>query len=286
VESPGPLGALPHAAAIEDALRVVPGVVGAHVVTDPAGTPHVLRLELAEAADEVAVARAVHRILRLQFGVGLDPARIEIVDGSTASPQVPAPRLRLIAGHRSHDDVADLLRGWDPGPGPRFDAEALASAARHPAGSSYDATVDLRAAEPAAPATSDLVGHLAIARLALVSDGDVVSATVTLVQDGRDHVGTAQGAPDPTSVQRTVASAALAAVSSGVPSAGRLDVDAVAVVPLAHAEVAVVQVVWLRPAGGERLTGASEVRDDAHQAVIRATLDAVNRRLAPYLAHR
>ena len=32
--------------------------------------------------------------------------------------------------------------------------------------------------------------------------------------------------------------------------------------------------------GSERLTGASEVRDDVRQAVIRATLDAVNRRLA------
>ena len=44
-------------------------------------------------------------------------------------------------------------------------------------------------------------------------------------------------------------------------------------------DVAVVQVECCRHLGTERLTGASEVRDDVHRAVIRATLDAVNRRL-------
>jgi hypothetical protein len=47
--------------------------------------------------------------------------------------------------------------------------------------------------------------------------------------------------------------------------------------------VAVVQVVWATVDASERLTGASEVRDDPRQAVIRATLDAVNRRIAPHL---
>jgi hypothetical protein len=40
-----------------------------------------------------------------------------------------------------------------------------------------------------------------------------------------------------------------------------------------------VQVECCRHLGPERLTGASEVRDDIHRAVVRATLDAVNRRL-------
>jgi hypothetical protein len=34
--------------------------------------------------------------------------------------------------------------------------------------------------------------------------------------------------------------------------------------------------------GSEKLTGVSAVREDARQAVIRATLDALNRRIDPY----
>jgi hypothetical protein len=37
-------------------------------------------------------------------------------------------------------------------------------------------------------------------------------------------------------------------------------------------------------AGSERLTGAAAVREDIRQAVIRATLDALNRRLEPLLS--
>jgi hypothetical protein len=40
-----------------------------------------------------------------------------------------------------------------------------------------------------------------------------------------------------------------------------------------------VQVECCAHIGSERLTGASEVRDDVQRAVVRATLDAVNRRL-------
>ena len=42
---------------------------------------------------------------------------------------------------------------------------------------------------------------------------------------------------------------------------------------------ALVAITMLSNAGGEKLTGAAVVREDARQAVIRATLDAVNRRV-------
>ena len=40
------------------------------------------------------------------------------------------------------------------------------------------------------------------------------------------------------------------------------------------------QVAWVGTEGSERLLGAAEVRGDVRQTVIRATLDAVNRRLS------
>ena len=47
--------------------------------------------------------------------------------------------------------------------------------------------------------------------------------------------------------------------------------------------VAVVALTLLSGRGTERLTGAAAVREDVRQAVIRATLDALNRRLETLL---
>lgn len=275
----------PSAESIEAALLVVPGVSAATVVCGDGGLPQVLRLTLAEGADEVGVARAAHRILRLQFGVGLDPARIEVVEVSTPARSVASPRLRLV-DDESAADVGELLDGLDPGPGPRFDPEALASAARHPAGASApsggagEGSGQLE--ERLNPDMDPDEPRLAIARLALVSDGLGVAATVTLEHGGSEQHGTAEGPASPAGVQRSVAIATLHAISSLV-DVGRLDVEEVSLAAVGSGFVAVVQVAWLWPDGAERLTGASEVRDDPHQAVIRATLDAVNRRIASHL---
>jgi hypothetical protein len=237
----------------------------------------------------VSVARASHRILRLQFGVGLDPTRIEVVEESTPNRSRSLPRLRLVDDEDAPGHDA-LLEHLDPGPGPRFDPQALASAARHPAGLSHDAheaegvdtgVVDGRAGQTSAPDVEE--PRLAIARLGLVSDGLGVTATVTLEHEGWERFGTAEGPASPAGVQRSVAIATLRAISSTIGDVGRLDVETVTLAPVGSGHVAVVQVAWLWPEGAERLTGASEVRDDAHQAVIRATLDAVNRRIAPHL---
>jgi hypothetical protein len=45
----------------------------------------------------------------------------------------------------------------------------------------------------------------------------------------------------------------------------------------------VVEVAMITKHGSERLTGVSSVREDARQAVIRATLNAINRRIETYL---
>ena len=52
-----------------------------------------------------------------------------------------------------------------------------------------------------------------------------------------------------------------------------------AVTPMGTERTVVVLLTLLTSRGGEVLTGAAAVRDDVRQAVIRATLDALNRRL-------
>ncbi|MBI1376662.1 MAG: hypothetical protein GC157_04155 [Frankiales bacterium] len=279
--TPATPAVLPDRAAVRAALEVVPGVLRADIVTDPQGGPGLLRLVLEPGHDEVAVARSVHRILRLQFGIGLDPARLEVVE--EAPPEAPAPRypsLRLV--DEAVVDIGgrldDLLLDLDDAPGDgRFHAEVLSSAARHPAGTSGQALGG--AAEPQGP---DLP-RLALVRLTVSADGLGVRASVTLARRGQVLTGTAEGASDSQAVLCTVTGATLAALRRLLGAEHRLDVDGVALTRVGESQVVVVQVVWSTPGGGERLTGASEVRDDPRQAVIRATLDAVNRRLAPHL---
>ena len=91
--------------------------------------------------------------------------------------------------------------------------------------------------------------------------------------------GSAESGSSDSAVLEAVALATLRAVASLHICEQSFAVTAVSVPHVGEADVAVVQVECCQHIGTERLTGASEVRDDVHRAVVRATLDAVNRRL-------
>ncbi len=269
--------ATPDPAAIEAAVQVLAGVSRATVVPGQRGGPEVLRVVLAPDVDAVDVARAAQRILRLQFGIDLEPDRLEIVERADEPPVIrlveqDADGTLLLGVEWDDVDVDALLAELDPGPGPRFLPEVLASASRHPAG--------LAVAEDDFSGPATAVRRVAVAELTLSADGLGVLAAVTLLHGGSAHVGEAEGAPTPAATARAVATATLRALDGIVPPGLRLDVDAVALAAVGDGTVAVVRVIWLTAEGAEHLTGSSEVRDDARHAVIRATLDAVNRRLS------
>ncbi len=287
-----PVATPPDAKQIEAALGVVPGVARAVVIPDETGGPGTLRLSLTPDGDEVVVARAVHRILRLQFGVGLEPGRIEVVEESLPEPpEVPSPRLRVV--DVSTDGSAELGMEMDAllasldadrGPGPRFRTDVLASAARHPAGAAAPSPTPAGDENELPVDDEDGAPRLAIARLTVTADGLGLEASVTLTRGDVEFSGTADGPSTHAAVHRIVAAATIAALADVLGSDHRVDVEAVSVTPMSEGTtVAVVQVVWATVEGSERLTGSSEVRDDPRQAVIRATLDAVNRRLVPHL---
>lgn len=278
----GAAAATPDPAAIEAAVAVVPGVSRATVIPGQRGGPEVLRVVLDDAVDPVDVARAAQRILRLQFGVALEPGRLEIVDADPPATTVirlveeDAEGTLLLGEEKDDVDLDALLVELDPGPGPRFLPEVLASAARHPAG----IAVLPDDAEPPIPPVPLPVRRVAVAELAMSADGLGVVATVTLVHGHAAHRGTAECLPTPAATHRAVATATLRALADLLSPDIRLEVDAVALAPVGDGTVAVVRVIWLTAEGAEHLTGSSEVGDDARHAVIRATLDAVNRRLS------
>jgi hypothetical protein len=123
----------------------------------------------------------------------------------------------------------------------------------------------------------------AIQRMHLVSSGLDISASVTLGFEDRSAVGEAQGTATQSGVQRAVALATLRAIESLVDGKARFDLDHLEVTQTGRDRTVVAGVTLVTPSGSERLTGAAVVREDVRQAVIRATLDGLNRRLGALL---
>jgi hypothetical protein len=252
------------------ALLGVPGVAAA-AVEPLGGGPGTLRLQLVSGADEVDVAGAVNRLLRSRFGLAVDADRVRVLEGSgpastglagTPVERTPAPVREPTAerpnGHRSRSEPPPA-----PAPAPEPAAEP----------------------EPApAPVPVSSSGRLLIERVQLVSAGLGVSVSVTLRSGDRAVVGEAEGAATALALNRTVAEATLRAVESVVGRDVRFFVEHVELAATGDERTALVVLSMLTDRVTQRLSGASVVREDVRQAVIRAVLAAVNRRVEPMLA--
>jgi hypothetical protein len=229
-------------AALVAALRTVEGVADAEVDPDEQGGLGTLRLGLVPGCDEAAVGARVSRVLREQFGLGVDADRVALV----APPEPPTPAAE---------------------PPPAAAAEQAATV-EHVSETRMVTLPQQRAgARPA------------IAKMHLVSSGLDVTATVTLASGERTAVGEARGLASSSGVHRAVAMATLRAVEQLVGGSARVELEHLEVTTMGTERTVVVLLTLLTAQGGESLTGAATVRDDVRQAVIRATLDALNRRL-------
>jgi hypothetical protein len=236
--------------ALVAALKAVHGVADADVDPDDAGGLGTLRLDLEAGVDETAVANQVSRVLREQFGLGVDADRVELVEVST-------PR-------DGHDEVSEPPSG----------ASAVPLAAEQPP--SVEHVAETRSLSVPVPRGAR---RPSIAKIHLVSQGLDVTASVTLAWGTRTAVGEAHGLASQSGVHRAVATATLRAVEELVGGTVRVELEHLEIASMGHERTVVVLLTLLTQQGSEPLTGAAAVRDDVRQAVIRATLDALNRRL-------
>ena len=278
-------------ATLLDALRAVPGVAAADLEPDDrpegAGT---LRLQLAPGADEIAVATSVNRVLREQFGLAVDAGRVQVVEESvplapaasaTASqsgPPEPARSPVLGAAPEPATPQRPTLTAVPPYPQTPSETslESARESAREPVGEDDEALTP-RLIESTRPP------RILIQRMQLVSAGLGVTTSVSLTWLGQAYSGECSAAATPTSVHRSVATATLRALEEVVGSEARFELEQLEINQLGPDRAVVVVVAMLTKLGSERLTGVSVVREDVRQAVIRATLDALNRRLESLL---
>ncbi|HVF04659.1 MAG TPA: hypothetical protein VNA20_07465 [Frankiaceae bacterium] len=141
------------------------------------------------------------------------------------------------------------------------------------------------AASPMAPVAAGAPpqSRPAIERMHVVSEGTDVAVSVTLGFGGRSFVGEAEGPATQPGVNRAVALATLRSVEGLVDARAKFELDHLEVTQTGDVRTAVAVVSMVTPGGSERLTGAALVREDVRQAVIRATLDGLNRRIAALL---
>jgi hypothetical protein len=130
----------------------------------------------------------------------------------------------------------------------------------------------------------------AIRRMHIISSGLQVAAEVTLSvgKSARaigpaipetSAIGRAEGTATQSGVQRAVATATLRAVEELLGGKARFELDLVELTPTGRDRAVLVALTMLSTNGSEKLTGVAGVREDVRQAAIRATLDALNRRV-------
>jgi hypothetical protein len=282
------------------ALLDVDGVASASIEATRVG-PGTLRLQLAAGSDQVVVAAAVNRVLRTRFGLAVDPDRVRVVDESAEpSPLTVAPDpISSDPGSGRHAGAETETTGPQrAGTDDDFGAEAGRGSGRvtpaigayaRDAGAPTAITSDLRIAngvEHPPEVTLARPSRLTIERVQLVTAGLSATVTVTLGLDGRTLEGAAEGAATQTALLRSVATATLRAIEEITGSAARFEIEHVELARTGGDHTALVVVTMLTGRSTQRLSGASVVREDTRQAVIRAVLAALNRRVEPLLSDR
>ncbi|WP_019870543.1 hypothetical protein [Salinispora oceanensis] len=299
--------------AILGAVRGVTGVRDAALRRTQSGA-HSLRLDLADGADPAEVSRHVARLLQERLGLAAAPQHISEGLADVMSPAhrqsagPVAPAGRPPTGLPSRTERQDAARSEPPrrrrhsgGPhrvrsatvdGP---AAAVGGAADGPAtaetsyGGGQVGMTELAPSRPldtgGRPGPRVVLDHVQVSTFGLDA-----TVEVRLLAAGSPAAGYATGPAVDGYMLRLSAAAAAAAVDQLLrapgpqPDRGRCFVEHATLVPLGTCEVATVVVLLVCDGWVEQLAGSALVAGDPRQAVVRATLAAVNRRLEALLA--
>ncbi|MER7280295.1 hypothetical protein ABT369_38240 [Dactylosporangium sp. NPDC000244] len=293
---PGDPDARPDGFDVQSVLRAVQTVTGVSRASlrKNADGLHTLRLELADEADAGQVSRIVARMLNDTMGLSAEqnpllpegmPEPVAFASEAPASAPVPFPRPPATVARNSPHSAL-----------PGYGREArrrrpVSSGGRKPA-----ATVEsAESAEKKAPALLPNPGAIVSPRVVIESvdvntQGIDATVEVRLTADNQPAVGVASGPNFDGYMLKLAALAAASAVDqllidTDASVRARCYIEHAAVVALGGCEVAVVVLLLMYDGFVEQLTGSAVVSadGDSRQAVVRATLAAVNRRLEALL---
>lgn len=210
-------------------------------------------------------------------------------EGEAAGPADTAPGAPAEGAPPGGDD--EVAKGpwpppaWpSPEPAPAREADAAGPAPGAAAGVGPDSGA--RASHRRSwrgPTERPDAGRAAIRHLDTRVDVSDVQVTATLSHRGRTATGRARSVPTHQGILRAVAEATVAALRELTGERFVIGVDSVTASVTGDPPIATVLVSVITDRGEEELLGASLVRQDPERAVMRATLDALNRRAEPWL---
>ena len=111
------------------------------------------------------------------------------------------------------------------------------------------------------------------------TSGVLASVAVKLEIGGAEYTGNASGPASQTGRERLVAQATLDAISQYSSASLAFALEDVAIVPLGRERVAVSCISLVSGFGEQSLSGSALVRQNDNDSIVRATLDAINRRM-------
>lgn len=236
-----------------DAVRALDGVTDAALGPDAAGHQS-LRLTLADGVDDAAMAARVAELLDGRFGVPVDARRSRLVEYS---------------GPNRRDGVGDRRTV------PRRTAPPAAEVAE--------------VVEPARARQADSGGtprSVLFERMTVVTSVEEIGVEVVLATVAGRSTGRAAGPVTGAAALQTVARAALAAMDGVLAGMGRCAFEDAHVALVGGRRVVLVAITVVTPGHADRLTGSAAVEEDTRQAVVRACLDALDRKVDRLLAVR
>lgn len=272
--SRGPQVSPADPSAIVAALRAVPGVSDARIEPSTDGGIGTLHLAMKDGTDETVVAKRVAELLRTGFGIGVDTDRVQLLDEPPAAMAAPVRETPPPDAEPVLPPVAD-----EPPPA----VAARVGATPPPAVREHVEVA--QAPVPVQPSPDETPGPArpVIQRLRMRVAGLEVQCAVTLSMAGREVTGVAVGTANASGTLRAVSGATLRAIEQLTAAAVRFEIEHLELTSIGSDSTVLVSLTLLSAAGSSRLTGAAAVRQDVRQAAVRATLDAVNRRLGPLL---
>jgi len=243
---------------LEDAIRHLPGVRAASVVTNPQAQPTEVHVLASPGKPAKQVVRDVQSLAMAKYDIDLDHRIVSVVQ---------------IEDEPSQDRTPGATASPPTTPDPASSEPERAEPER--------AEPDSPAAEQPVTAPDEVVvsARPVIAEITLRSTGSEAEAEVRVTFAGSTFTGLATGAGAASQRPRLVAQATLIALAEllGLPS----DVESAVIVDTGTNAVAlVVLTISIPRIGAQSVAGSAVVRGDEADAVARAVLAALNRRLA------
>lgn len=284
---------------LEREIERIVDISAARIVGAPDGRVAEVQIVAWSGRHPQQIARDAESVALAEFGIDIDRRVISVVqldavdvespawapgdaeDARYAETEYASPSDALWEASyvASEPSAEGTGRSTSAGDSPRDEhpfIDLVAEEARVGSGPVPDQAREAEFGGGADPPARCLVERVSVHRTARNYEAEVV-----LNRGGTAATGVAAGFPVDPSIARTVADATLDALRRFEHGAEHLALDRAVLLPVAGLRLALVTVVWIAPPIEEVLAGTSVVRCGREpEAIVRAVLDATNRRLA------